>query len=165
MNVLIDHDRVDLAYAIMAQHDLPSWGYWIDQGATTLWEDWRGNSSRDHVMYGDVSACMFKALAGIRRESPGFSRVSIRPGVVGDLTWANARYESVHGEIASSWKIEGNKLIVDVTIPQNVTATIFIPTRNPQSVTTRSGLPPIRFEAASAVFQVAAGKYHFESLR
>ena len=165
MNVLIDNGREDLAYAIMAQRDMPSWGYWIDHGATTLWESWRDDSSRNHVMFGDVSACMFKGLAGIRSDSPGFSHVRIQPGVVGDLTWAKARYDSVHGEITSSWKIKRDKLILDITIPKNVTATVVMPTPSPKSATGTRGLRPTRLQQGSAVFETGSGNYHFEVLR
>ncbi len=165
MNVLIDNGREDLAYAIMAQKDRPSWGDWIEHGATTLWESWHDGSSRNHVMFGDVSACMFKGVAGIRGDAPGFSHVIIRPGVVGDLTWAKARYESVHGEITSSWKLEGDKLILEVTIPPNVTATVFVPTSKPESVTASGGLHPAGLKSGSAVFDVKAGKYRFEAVR
>jgi alpha-L-rhamnosidase len=165
MNVLIDNGRTDLAYAIMAQHDVPSWGYWIDQGATTLWEGWRDGDSHNHVMFGDVSACMFKGLAGIHRDRPGFSHVRIEPGVVGDLTWAKAGYRTIHGEIASSWKIQGDKLTLDVKIPKDVTATVSLPTSNPNSATASNGLQSTGLQPGSAVFEVGPGEYHFEALR
>ena len=42
LNALIDNGRADVAYRIASQTDLPSWGWWIEQGATTLWEQWNG---------------------------------------------------------------------------------------------------------------------------
>jgi len=78
LNALLENGRADVAYRIVSQKDLPGWGWWIEQGATTLWEEWRGGASRFHIMYGDVSAWFYKALAGIRpwRMHPGSSTCS-----------------------------------------------------------------------------------------
>ena len=63
-----------MAYRIASQKDLPSWGWWIEQGATTLWEKWNGTESRNHIMFGDISAWFYKALAGINLDpaAPAF---------------------------------------------------------------------------------------------
>jgi alpha-L-rhamnosidase len=66
LNALLENDRADVAYRIADQRDLPSWGWWLDQGATTLWEQWNGAESRNHIMFGDISAWFYKALAGIQ---------------------------------------------------------------------------------------------------
>ena len=65
LNALLENGRADVAYRIVAQKDQPSWGWWLEQGATTLWEQWNGNESRNHIMFGDISAWFYKALAGI----------------------------------------------------------------------------------------------------
>ena len=52
LQALTAHGRADLAYALIAQDTFPSWGYWIRQGATTLWESWEGERSRNHVFWG-----------------------------------------------------------------------------------------------------------------
>src|SRR6185295_12037603 len=104
--VLLDNGRADVAYRIAAQPTAPSWGRWLAQGASTLWESWDGSGSRNHIMFGDVSAWFYRALAGIRPDAPGFKRIRIRPQVVGDLTWARGSYDSVYGRIASEWKLE-----------------------------------------------------------
>ncbi len=170
MNELIDHGREDLVYAIMAKEDMPSWGYWIDHGATTLWESWKDVDSRNHVMFGDVSACMIKALAGVRRDAPGFAHISIRPTVVedygkaGPLLSARAAYHSVHGEIVSDWKVENQTFNLDVTIPVGVTASVYVPTLFSETALETSGIHPARHEGGSTVFEVGSGQYHFEAV-
>jgi alpha-L-rhamnosidase len=126
----------------VAQKDLPGWGWWIEQGATTLWEDWRGNDSRFHVMYGDVDAWFYKALAGINPdpEAPGFKHFFIAPNVVGDLTWARASYNSVRGKIASDWKIANGQFHLTAKIPANTTATVTLPVSS-AAQTTVNGMP------------------------
>jgi len=73
LNASLQNERPDVAYRVASQKTLPSWGYWIEQGATTLWESWRGTDSRNHIMFGDISAWFYKTLAGIRIDQ-GISR-------------------------------------------------------------------------------------------
>ncbi|MCX6903944.1 MAG: alpha-rhamnosidase, partial [Verrucomicrobia bacterium] len=85
LNTLLENGRADVAYRMVAQKDQPGWGWWGAQGATTLWEEWNGGASRFHIMYGDVTAWFYKALAGIvpDLQAPGFKHFTIAPQVVG----------------------------------------------------------------------------------
>jgi alpha-L-rhamnosidase len=78
LHALSDNGRSDVAYKIVNQTTFPSWGNWIGQGATTLWEQWDGSESRNHIMFGDVSAWFYKNLAGIAPDNnqPGFKTQS-----------------------------------------------------------------------------------------
>ena len=42
MNELTRFGRVDEAYRLITNREMPSWGYAIDHGATTIWERWDG---------------------------------------------------------------------------------------------------------------------------
>lgn len=77
--VLAEYGRIDLAYRLLTQTDFPGWGHWLKRGATSLWENWDGSGSRNHIMFGDVSAWMYHFLAGIRPdpEQPGFRHMLI----------------------------------------------------------------------------------------
>src|SRR5207302_1934274 len=103
---LTENGRADVAYGIVSQKTPPGWGAWLEQGATTLWEQWNGNDSRNHIMFGDVSAWMFKALAGINPDPdhPGFKHFIIKPSFVQGLDWIKAKYDSVRGPIRSEWR-------------------------------------------------------------
>lgn len=170
-NVLLDHGRADLAYRIATQTDMPSWAYWMkEKGATTLYESWKDVDSRNHIMFGDISAWFFRALAGIRPDvnGPGFKSVTIRPQVVGDLTHASATYHSVRGPITSSWTLKDGTLDLTVSIPPNVTATVYMPTADAAKVT-ESGKPagkadgvhPAGTVDGAAVYTIGSGTYHF----
>ena len=130
LRVLSQGGRTDLAYKLVTRKEVPSWAAWIGQGATTLWEDWKGESSLNHIMFGDVSNWFYQWIAGIAIDpaSPGFSHFEIHPQVVGDLTWASATYDSPHGPIVSAWKTDALGFHLDVTVPANTTATITVPT-------------------------------------
>lgn len=172
LNALTDAGHADVAYQMASQKDLPSWGWWIEQGATTLWEQWNGSESRNHIMFGDVSAWFYKALAGINADpaAPGFKHFIIRPQPVGDLVFARGEYDSIHGKIVSDWKIKDGRFHLHVVIPPNTTATVCVPNAQLADVS-ESGGPAMKAEgvnsfsqtAAAAIFEVGAGEYNFSS--
>jgi alpha-L-rhamnosidase len=137
MQTLTDIGRPDVAWTVATQTTRPSWGYMLSKGATTIWERWdydtRGpgmNSEALLIQAGNLDAWFYQSLAGIRPAAPGFKRILIRPEVVGDLTWVKAHFDSPYGRIASDWKIDGNQLTMDVTVPANTTATVMVPGKN-----------------------------------
>jgi alpha-L-rhamnosidase len=178
--VLSDNGRADLAYRIASQKDYPGWGYMVSKGATTIWELWNGDTadpamnSGNHLMLaGDLAIWMHGYLAGIRPDpaDPGFKKIIIRPTPVGDLTWARARYESAHGTIRSGWTREADgKLTLDVTIPANATATVYVPPGKAAEVTEGGvsldkavGVKRLREEDGCIVLAVGSGTYSFSS--
>lgn len=159
---LTDTGHADVFYKIATKTDSPSWGNWLRQGATTLWEDWPGDASRNHIFLGDISAWFIRGLAGINPDpdGPGFAKIIIRPQVVGDLTAASATTDTLRGKVASAWKLEGDKLTLDVTIPVNSSATVFVPAATRDSVTA-DGATFVRSDTGRQVFTVASGTYEF----
>jgi alpha-L-rhamnosidase len=129
LHALSDNGRSDVAYKIVNQRSFPSWGYWMDQGATTLWEQWDGSESRNHIMFGDVSAWFYKNLAGIAPHDaqPGFKLISFRPYFSPELKWVNASHQSMYGEIKASWIRKGNSINYTITIPANTSGEIVLP--------------------------------------
>jgi len=170
LNTLTDNGRADVACRIASQKDLPSWGWWLAQGATTLWEEWNGSASRNHIMYGDISAWFYKTLAGINPDlsAPGFGHFFIKPNLVGDLTSARASYESVRGRIVSNWEIRDGRFQLRVTIPANTTATVWLPGIVPERIMENHrpaarapGVRPAGTERGGTLFEVGSGTYHF----
>jgi alpha-L-rhamnosidase len=169
LNSLTENGRADVAYRIASQKDLPSWGWWIEQGATTLWEEWNGSASRFHVMYGDIAAWFYKALCGINPDpaAPGFKHFFIKPNVIGDLAFARGQYDSIRGRIVSDWKVVNGEFQLNLTIPANTSATVSLPISVASQVQ-ESGKPAgqgpgIRFvceDAQRSVFEVESGTYH-----
>ncbi len=170
LNALTDNGRLDLAYAVATQRDYPSWGYMLDHGATTLWEAWDGRGSHNHVLFADISAWCIRSLAGLRPDpsTPGFRRFIVEPGVVGDLTWAEAEHESIYGRIAVSWKRQGDRLVLEVRVPANTEATVILPTGDATAVTESDR--PLKaaehvkiagVQAGVLRLHIASGSYHF----
>jgi alpha-L-rhamnosidase len=129
MNCLTDLCKVEYAYDIAAQTTFPSWGNWIEQGATTLWETWNGDSSLNHHMFSDISAWFYKALAGINPDPdmPGFKHIILTPNPVRDLKWVRAHHDSPYGRITSNWTVDEGVFTWTVAIPANTTATVYLP--------------------------------------
>jgi len=124
----------DLAYELATQTTYPSWGYMVENGATTLWELWQNKTgpsmnSHNHPMFGSVGAWFYNALAGINLDpaKPGFERVVIAPQVVRDLKWASGSLDTIRGTVASSWSRSDNGLRLEVTIPVGSQAQVRIP--------------------------------------
>ncbi len=168
LNALLENGRADVAYRMVAQKDQPSWGWWLEQGGTTLWEQWNGSESRNHIMYGDVSAWFYKALAGIQPDpqSPGFKHFFVTPHVVGDLTSARGEYDSIRGKIVSDWQLLNGEFCLTLIIPANTTTTLSLPIagnvlEGSQPAAKADGVKFLRTEGGRSVFSVESGKYRF----
>ncbi len=140
LGALSDNGHADLAFEVATQITYPSWGWWIVNGATTLYETWKIETqtlSRNHVMFGAISAWFYKALGGINvdESNPGFHSIIFKPHFVKALDSFKAEYNSANGLIVSSWKREGNIIEYRITIPANSTARLFLKTgQNMESI-------------------------------
>jgi hypothetical protein len=172
LRALAESGRSDVIFDMNNQSDKPGYGYQLKMGATSLTEAWDANraSSQNHFMLGQINEWFFHDLAGIAPDpsAPGFKKIVIRPAIVGDLTWVKGRYDSVRGQITTEWRREGGRFTLDLTIPPNTTATVFVPAQRAEEVTeggvAASNSPYVRFlrqEKGSAAFEIASGKYQF----
>lgn len=163
----------NLAYQLANSHAFPSYGYCIDKGATSLWEGW-GEYARsfDHHMLATIDDWFYKIIGGIQADDAGFSSVVIRPYLVGELTFVKAKIRTVRGMIAVSCARDtGGHYTLDVTIPANVTATVYIPALKADSVTEGGilasramGVTFICMDKNCAVYTVGSGIYSFKSV-
>jgi len=168
----------NVAQSIFHNTTYPSIGYLFSLGATTLWECWgepeidekHNPRSRNHPMQGGFDAWFYQGIAGINPdpENPGFKHIILRPQLIGNLTFARARYQSIHGLIASEWQIHEDTLEWFVSIPANTTATVYIPTERAEAVSESGklaayadGVEFLRMENGNTVFSVGSGEYTF----
>ncbi|WP_175633312.1 alpha-L-rhamnosidase [Pedobacter ghigonis] len=172
MRCLNDYGRPDLAYTIATQKTYPGWGYMIDNGATTIWELWNGNTadpkmnSQNHVMMlGDLLIWYYENLAGIKAESPAFKKITMKPEMINGLDQVTAGYHSAYGLIKSSYSKTANKFNWKISIPANTTAMLYIPAKNKNAVTESLGsikdLKFIKLEKDRAIYEVGSGDYEF----
>ncbi len=168
---LMEDDRNDLIYQMASKKDFPSWGYMLEQVATTSWESWFGESHIHDTLI-SIGAWFIEGIGGIRLDenAPGFRHFFLKPALVGDLTFARTRYRCAHGTIASDWRIENGTLQMDATVPPGTGATLYLPASAPETVT-EGGRPAAQatgvrsngVEKGKAVFELESGSYHFIS--
>ena len=173
----------DVAYKLINNHTFPSWGYSIENGATTIWERWdgyvkgrgfqnKGMNSFNHYAIGAVGEWMYRVILGINNDDahPAYEHFVIRPYPGGGLNWAKGSYDSIRGKIESGWSLAAGKVRLDVRIPANTTATVYVPAKDATSVmesgnpaNTATGVKFLRMEDGAAVFLVQSGSYSFEA--
>jgi alpha-L-rhamnosidase len=172
--IVEDAERADLLTPCLTRTEQPGYGFFLKSGETTWPEYWKitGEASRIHTCYTGIAGYFVKALAGIRPDPSayGMQKFIIKPAIVGDLTWVKCHHDSLYGRIVSNWKREGAKLTMDVAIPPNTTAAVYVPAQDAAGVT-ESGRPAInakglkflRFENNAAIYAVGSGTYRFQS--
>ncbi|HWR99719.1 MAG TPA: glycoside hydrolase family 78 protein [Prolixibacteraceae bacterium] len=173
----------DEAFKLLLSEEYPSWGFEVANGATTIWERWNsyirdkgfennaGMNSFNHYAFGSVNEWLFGNVAGIKVDQAGFRTFIIRPEIPGKgINYAKASYHSINGEIISSWKREGEKIRMQVTVPVNTRATVFIPATGQDQVS--EGNKPLQNSQAMEIIgfkdgclhlEVGSGTYHFNS--
>ncbi len=179
MCTLTDIGQDNLAWKLAANTSYPSWGYMVENGATTIWELWNGNTaapkmnSYNHVMMlGDLLIWLYEDLAGIKtsEERTGFKEVVMEPKLVDGLCYVKGSYQSPYGEVKSSWAKAENIFLWDITIPANSTARVSVPANsvsgikeNGKPIQESEGVSVLREDKGRVVLIVGSGNYQFES--
>nr|WP_232793536.1 alpha-L-rhamnosidase C-terminal domain-containing protein [Siphonobacter sp. SORGH_AS_0500] len=162
LNALSENGYADVAYTLASKETYPSWGWWIKNGATTLYENWdiqaKSDISLNHIMFGEIGAWLYKGLGGIKPdpENPGFKNVWLRPNFVKNLDQFEAEHEGPYGKIVSSWKRSGTIIEYKVTIPANSTASVFINSKKVKL----DGMPIVGTDSKQG-FRLLTGNYTF----
>lgn len=167
---LATNDRNDVMFDMNNHEEVPGYGFQIKMGVTTLTENWdpRKGNSWNHLMMGHIEEWLFRSLAGINPDQPGFKHFIVRPAMNLDLKYVKASYHSLYGEIKSSWTKEGNNASLTISIPVNTTSTVYFPSDNLSNITVNgkpvndSGIKVISSEKGEIVFEVPSGIYTFK---
>lgn len=174
LRALADGGRSDVIFEMNNQSERPGYGYQLARGATSLTEAWDANprSSQNHFMLGQIIEWFYGDLAGLAPDPafPGFKRVRIRPQPVAGIDWARAAHASPRGRISVEWRRDKRAFVLDVDLPPNTSAEVWMPAADAGSV--REGgrpigrAPGVRFlrqDGGRAVFAVDSGRYAFTS--
>lgn len=128
---LADNGLDSLMWAMNDHYDVPGYGFQLQYGATTLTEQWdpRQGSSWNHFMMGQIDEWLFRSLAGIQydEDQPGGRHLILRPQPVGDLTYVRGRTATLYGDVAVEWHRDGDSITLDIDIPANTSATLYLP--------------------------------------
>jgi alpha-L-rhamnosidase len=133
--VLTTNGYRDLAFATATKKTYPSYGYWLDNNATTLLEEWSGDNSHNHQMFGSVVEYFYKYLAGIQspmegETTKGYRQILLKPNVPVGLDKVDASLETVAGTLVSNWAKDEHSFRYTVSVPANSSATVAIPAFN-----------------------------------
>jgi alpha-L-rhamnosidase len=126
-------------------------------------------NSFNHYSFGSVGRWLFNTVAGIDTDGPGYKQIIIRP-MPGGITNAKASYDSINGKIVCDWRLENGMFKLNVTIPANTTATVYIPAKNAKNITesgrlaiNAEGVRFLKIKQGTAVFVIGSGGYQFVS--
>ena len=184
-HVLTRFGYTDIAFKLLLKEDYPSWLYPVKMGATTIWERWDGQkpdssfqtpgmNSFNHYAYGAIGDWMYRILVGLDtyEDGVGYKHIKIMPHIGGGFTDAAASLQTYYGTMSSGWKIENDKLLMDIEIPANATATVYVPAANAGTITESgkavSTLTDVKVsgtENGYVLLQVGSGKYHFATAK
>lgn len=171
-NVLTENGRSDIAYKLLLQETCPSWIYSVKKGATTIWERWNsimedgsiidGMNSFNHYSYGSIGDWLYRSAVGIKEGAPGYKKIIIRPHPGGDFTQMEASTMTPYGKVAACWTAENNTLkTLEVEIPVNTTAEIYVPTISVEKVECSSDLKHEGYNDGYVIYRTGSGKYRF----
>jgi len=170
LSTLMGEGRSDLIYGMVTERTWPGWGYMIDEGATTLWEHWLPGDSSVHNSFLAIGEWFLAGLAGIRPDCavPGFHRIRLCPQPVPGLEWARATVRSPYGRITSGWKVDGERLVLEIGVPPNTTAMVRLPgdrvdgvREDGRPVTEAAGVRVLRAEQGDVELEATSGTYRF----
>ncbi|HEY1020177.1 MAG TPA: family 78 glycoside hydrolase catalytic domain [Sediminibacterium sp.] len=180
-HVLTRFGYVDLAYKLLLQETYPSWLYPVKMGATTIWERWDGikpdgtfqvpsMNSYNHYAYGAIGDWMYRVMVGLDtyEDGTGYKHSKIEPHIGGGFTNASASLQTYYGKLSNSWKLSGDQLVMEVEVPANTTATVFVPAKSADAIT-ESGTPLsqskdiklLETQEGSVKLTLGSGKYQF----
>jgi alpha-L-rhamnosidase len=171
---LTDSGYHETAAKMLALRDEPSWGRMAAQN-TTMWEAFNApaqNLSLNHWTHSAASEWLWRNVAGLipEEQHPGYQSFTIRPRVTREVSWCQASYDSIRGQIVSDWKLDGNLFTLRLTVPANTSATVYVPAKDLSSVSEggkplarTAGIKSVKMEANCAVIEVGSGDYSFSS--
>lgn len=167
LTLLCEEGLGDLAWKIATQESYPGWYDMIyNKNNSVFKENWQGGLVQMPSLAGPIGAWFYRSLGGVRPETPGFKSIVIQP-YTETLDWVNSAYNSLYGLIESNWQKKDGVLTMDVVIPANTTATVYVPGKN----VTEGGTPAENAEGVHFyknengynIFRVKSGKYNFKS--
>jgi alpha-L-rhamnosidase len=172
--VLSENGLHELAFEAMNKKTQPSFGWWIEQGATTSWEQWNGTGSRNHPMFGGGIVWFYRVLAGMNIDplQPGYRNIIFKPQPAGNIDFASYANMTQYGVASISWKKNGKAFLMNIEVPVGSTATVYVPASAAESITeggqkikNNSEISLKGMDGLYAVFSVKSGKYSFNSKR
>ncbi|MGK7396615.1 MAG: family 78 glycoside hydrolase catalytic domain [Candidatus Cyclobacteriaceae bacterium M3_2C_046] len=168
--VLAENGLNELAYEMMNKKTYPSYGHWLERGATTTWEHWDGHSSQNHPMFGGGISWFYRKLAGMQADpaNPGYRHIIFKPQPVEAMDFVTYENNTAFGVAGISWEKEQEAFKMDIKVPVGSTATVYIPTDDLQKISENGkplkdaeGVEVEGMEDGSGRVELVSGRYQF----
>ena len=153
------------AYTMATKEAYPGWFDMVfKKGNSVMKENWEGGLVQMPSLAGPIGHWFFYSLAGIRNVpgKPAFEEIIIKPDVLDSLQWASGKFLSPQGTIISTWKKQAGDFELQVTIPPNTSARVYLPNANAGAIY-ESGKPISNFktEKNHTIVRIGSGTYTF----
>jgi alpha-L-rhamnosidase len=159
LRVLEAAERSDVINKMNNRSDVPGYGYQIANGATALTESWAAlpSVSNNHFMLGHLMEWFYSGLCGINQTEDGiaYQNLIIKPQIVEGVNQAKAEFKSPYGYIKSSWKNDDEVFVLNLNIPVNCNATVFLP----------YGEASLDGEIVKSGIKIGSGIYQFKVIK
>ena len=129
MDVLTRFGYVEDAWKLLTKEAYPSFGYMIQQEATTVWERFElmkdaSMNSHNHPMYAAVDYWMYACLLGVKPTVPGWTEFEVSPCLPKDLQSAQAVIDTARGEVAVRCIKRYGGVYLQLSVPFGCSATV-----------------------------------------
>ncbi len=112
LDVLYENGYQEMAYRLLFQTKGPSWLYMVENGATSIWENWLAvlpngtptESSYNHYAFGCVGDFIYRRIGGITAEKAGYQSIRLQPDFACGLTESDCGLMTPYGRVRLHWK-------------------------------------------------------------
>ncbi len=172
--------QFDTAMKMMEREELPSLLYMVTQGATTIWETYRGEDySYNHYVFGAPSRWLFTDVLGISHGyesgNVGYTHFNLQPTYASysgaTVTNVKGSYTARTGTIKAEWNVSSDRktFTYNCTVPANTTATLALPvssasatiTEGGKAANSATGVKYVKTENGRAYYELQSGTYNF----
>ena len=135
LDMLAAYGHGDRAWKLLFRTESPGWLYQVEQGATTIWENWNAirpdgtvtTSSYNHYSLGAVGSWLYRHIGGLYNVGAGWNDIRFAPDINCGLEWAACSHQTPYGLAACHWKKSEGRTVVEVTVPYGVRAAVSLP--------------------------------------
>jgi alpha-L-rhamnosidase len=148
----------------------PSYGHWLELGATTSRENWDEGGSHNHPMFGGGLVWFYRNLAGMQSDpvEPGFRHIIFRPQPVEEMEYVSYSNNTPYGEGGITWRNEADAFVMEIKVPVSSHASVYVPAGDPSLITEggtsaqeAEGVTFREMQEGYALFEVGSGSYKF----
>ena len=162
VNALYTNGQEQLLFDMTNRDDIPGYGYQLKKGATSLIETWDGRKSWNQLAMGHIFEWFYGGIAGISQDenSVAFKHIRICPQPVGNITYAKGNFHTPYGWVKTKWEKEGDSFTLNVEIPVNTMATVYLEVTSLSKVFVNgTPIPKLLTEDNIATIDLGSGSY------